>query len=63
VTTLSGEQAGLILIDRHAGATDSGTTFVYARVSSADQRMDLDNAMILLPLAVATPMFVGEPLH
>jgi predicted site-specific integrase-resolvase len=30
---------GLILIDTHAGTTDSGTTVVYARVSSADQRI------------------------
>jgi predicted site-specific integrase-resolvase len=33
---------GLILIDTQAGSTDSGTTVVYARVSSADQRRDLD---------------------
>jgi predicted site-specific integrase-resolvase len=33
---------GPILIDTHGGTTGPGMTVVYTRVSSADQRMDLD---------------------
>jgi predicted site-specific integrase-resolvase len=33
---------GLILIDQPAGTTSTGVTVVYARVSSADQRQDLE---------------------
>jgi predicted site-specific integrase-resolvase len=33
---------GLILIDQLAAAVPAGLTVVYARVSSADQRQDLD---------------------
>jgi predicted site-specific integrase-resolvase len=61
---------GLILVGEHAGAAPTGITAVYARVSSADQKPDLDRQVARVTawaaaegLAVGVVTEVGPALN